>query len=166
MQKIFILFIMLVMVSACKRWQHEYPEDGQRSKITPLDRVVGKTWVLTQLSLNGQDYMDTVRERFGSFEMKLFYTKYNPSDETDKARYGGVYSPKQPDKTIIWQLYDNDFKFSAGALFGELDDFILPGYYNQHKHEGTILKLTDKDFKFRINYLERDSIVITNFTAN
>lgn len=109
-----LLFAILIFFSACKRWQHEYPEDGQRSKITPLDRLVGKTWVLTQLSLNGQDYMDTVRERFGNFEMKLFYTKYNLLNETDAKRLGGIYTENQvhnPIMSVLLKQYQHLLRF-------------------------------------------------------
>ncbi len=43
MHKIYTLIILVLMVSSCKRWQHEYPEDGQRSKLTPRERLLGKT---------------------------------------------------------------------------------------------------------------------------
>jgi hypothetical protein len=162
MHKIYILIILILLVSSCKRWQHEYPEDGQRSKLTPRERLLGKTWVLTQLTLNGQDYMDTIRERFGNFKMKLYDTKYNPTDETDNARYGAIFPTKTPAKTIIWMLYNNDENFSAGPLFAENDDFILQGYIN-HKHLGTILKLTDNQFKLKTQYTDMDSIVISTF---
>lgn len=159
----YLIFLLLMLSTSCKRWQHEYPEDGQRSKLTPRERLLGKTWVLSQLTLNGQDYMDTVRERFGNFKMKLYDTKYNPSDETSNSRYGAILPTKTPAKTIIWSLYENDSKFSAGALFVETDDFILPGYYNTYKREGTILKLTDNEFKFTMKFINCDSIIMTLF---
>lgn len=158
----YLIFLLLMLSTSCKRWQHEYPEDGQRSKLTPRERLLGKTWVLTQLTLNGQDYMDTVRERFGNFKMKLYDTKYNPSDETSNSRYGAIFPTKTPAKTIIWILYNNDENFSAGPLFAENDDFVLQGYIN-YKHIGTILKLTSSEFKFKTEYTDMDSIVISTF---
>ncbi|MBP9933198.1 MAG: hypothetical protein KBF25_05860 [Chitinophagaceae bacterium] len=164
MNRLSLFVFIVISLAACKRWQHEYPEDGQRSKITPLDRLVGKTWVLTQLSLNGQDYMDTVRERFGNFEMKFYTTKFNPTDETDEARYGGAFPTKTPSKTIIWELFENETKLSVGPLFGELDDFILPGYY-PHMKEIVILKLTVEELKIKTISIKGDSIVLTNFLS-
>ncbi len=82
------------------------------------------------------------------FKMKLYDTKFNPTDETDNSRYGAIFPTKTPAKTIIWILYNNDENFSAGPLFGENDDFILHGY-TYHKRLGTILKLTSFEFKLK-----------------
>jgi hypothetical protein len=44
-----ILFITLsftIVLCSCNRWQHEYPEDGGRTKVTPVERITNKWWEL------------------------------------------------------------------------------------------------------------------------
>jgi hypothetical protein len=69
---LFILLAILLTTASCKKWQHEFPEDGERTKKTPKERICDKWWVLSQVTLNGQDYTDSVYQQFGKY--KVFFT--------------------------------------------------------------------------------------------
>ena len=41
-----LLTLAIITCSSCKKWQHKYPEDTERTKLTPEERLTGKYWKL------------------------------------------------------------------------------------------------------------------------
>lgn len=91
-----LLFAILIFFSACKRWQHEYPEDGGKTKLTPEERITGKIWKLNFVSVNGKDYTDTVLNQLGSYLMEFTLTK------EDKYFLGGVITDSMGGFYTVW----------------------------------------------------------------
>jgi hypothetical protein len=42
---LFALLILLGTITSCKKWQKQYPEDTERTKLNPTERLINKTWV-------------------------------------------------------------------------------------------------------------------------
>ncbi len=161
MHKIYILIILVLMLSSCKRWQHEYPEDGGKTKLTPEQRLTGKNWKLNFVSFNGKDYTDTVLNQFGSYQLQFsLYPEsqyYLASISTEYE--GGVLA--------VWGFRFDDSKILIfrRSMTPHTWSYVPCFYTNEGKEyiEYLILKLTPSELKIKMQNLKNDSIVINHF---
>lgn len=158
---------MLICLSACKKWQHQYPEDSEKTKLTPTERLTNKWWTLQSTSVNGVDYTDSVHTIFG--EYRIYFTQ-NLFDITNvELYYGWVSSNLQPKFTSIWNFNNGEADLGIGPLNGSdpIKDDFLPCYMNnsfmmQYKIE----KLLNNELKISVQSKNKDTIVVNYFISN
>ncbi len=176
MQKLlFLSFIAILTLSSCKKWQHKYPEDTERTKLTPKERLTGKWWTLQNASVNGVDYTDSVHEMFGKYQI-YFSTSISSSFNGIDRYFGNVKTELEPAFTSTWRLKDNDENMSivdangnGGGGNNSSKVSIVPCYINYQNFssdEYLILKLSISELNISIKTKGSDSIIINNFIAN
>lgn len=166
---ILIPIFLLLLFSSCKKWQNKYPEDTEKTKVTPIDRLTGKWWTLQSASVNGIDYMDTVKQQFGKYEIYFSNKEYDPGVWPDKRYYSSIKTEIEPEFAAIWRFKEYETLFTLGRLVGEFPFFsFMPCYldYEIFLTPYTILKLSDSEFKFSTQNINKDTTVVYNFISN
>ena len=172
MKNLFFILITLLTLSStsCKKWQHKYPEDTERSKDTPFERLTNKWWTLKSASINGIDYTDSVKELFGIYQI---YFSQNLEQTTVGGLdfYLGTVKPEKESAFVsIWSFPD-EASVSIGPFFGfsGLKNVnLVPCYLNNNftVWSYTILKLNESEFKIRITTKDQDTTITNYFKTN
>lgn len=167
MKKLLLLSIIaLLTLSSCKKWQHKYPEDPERTKLTPEERLTGKTWTLTKATLNGVDYTDTILNKIGKLEINLSTVEENSNYNRGSAEdnvwgaFGILWSLRNTEQDIVL------FRTAATAPFNDIPCVF---YMNKYFDSGfnsviyQILKLSTTEFKIQFTTASQDSSYINIF---
>jgi hypothetical protein len=163
------LGFLIIGLSSCKKWQHQYPEDTERTKLTPTERLINKTWKLQKTTINGIDISDTVRNRIGEYTMEFSTRKENGLGTY--IYLGGVTTTVEGDILTVWKFSDDEGTVGWGRHSSsepDIDGFVYL-YLNQYRYpnklNGTskILKLSETEFKFQISNTNQDTILINTF---
>lgn len=164
MKKILLLLsVVLLALSGCRKWQHQYPEDESRTRWKPIERLTGKNWYLKSATLNGTEYIDTVKNKIGN----VFY-HFSPGSNDGGAYEMGVVADSMSFGGK-WSFLYNEEYISCRAnnyIFYDLLPllcFPFPDYYS-YSNESKILKLTEKEFKTQSN-IGNDTVIINYFKA-
>lgn len=99
----FTLFI------GCNKWQYQFPEDEERSKLTPMERLTSKTWTLKKVELNNLDFTDSVFKQIGSLSMRFSTSEYENGLGSEIRYIGNASSDVEGNFTTTYKLYDNKF---------------------------------------------------------
>lgn len=162
MKNLIIIFIIsLLTLSSCKRWQHQYPEDTEKTKLTPEERLTGKIWTLSSTTFNGMDYTDSVKNVIGKYEI------YFSLQEDHEIKVGYIKTEVDGVFDIFWL-----FGYGDGGI-GIVRQTGIPIYYpfvpcydTQSGNHGnyTILKLSEAEFKIQFQNNNKDTTIINKFT--
>jgi hypothetical protein len=164
MKKVVLLSVLLsLLLCSCKKWQHKYPEDAERTKLTPMERIVDKKWTLVQTTFNSVDYTDSVFNFLGKYEIifskipeSAVYVIYSGSINTDLE--GGV--------PIVWNFSRNMNNIGFARKAGVANYFpFAPCYDSKSSNYGnyTILKLSENEFKIQFDTKNKDTTIINSF---
>lgn len=158
----FWIFVILLVFTACKRWQHKYPEDTERTKLTPNERITNKWWTLESAFVNNIDYTDSIDELFGKYQIYFSSNVYQTSQEGFDVYYGTVTTEKEPTFTTAWSFPDQE-SIGLGAMNGNNSGkySIVPGYLQGVYLKYTILKLSPSELKIKIYW--GNGYTITNY---
>jgi hypothetical protein len=166
---LYSVLFLIIGLSSCKKWQHQYPEDTERTKLTPTERLINKTWKLQKTTINGIDISDTVRSRIGDYTMEFSTRKENGLGTY--IYLGGVTTTVEGDILTVWKFSDDESKIICdrhSSSEPDIDGFFYL-YLNQYRHpdrlNGTskILKLSEMEFKYQITNTNQDTIIINTF---
>ena len=172
MKKLLLLsMIALLAFTGCKKWQHKYPEDNEKTKATPMARLTGKWWTLGGATLNGINYADSVFNLYGKYQIYFSESVYETDINGNKSYYGEVHTELEPQFTVIWYIDKTEENILINPLAGINSNkrSIVPGYLNHNNFYYfyyTILKLTSTEFKISINSTNNDSTAINTFKIN
>jgi hypothetical protein len=170
MKNLFFILITLLTLSStsCKKWQHKYPEDTERSKDTPFERLTNKWWTLKTASINGIDYTDSVNTVYGTYRIYFGTSVYQHYPSGLTAYEGLISTNIEPVFSSVWSLYKDETILELGQLFGShFSDFnILPVYngsikFDNYSHK--ILKLSESELKLTIFPNGIDTSITTHF---
>jgi len=171
MKNVLLLACLITLfTSSCKKWQHQYPEDEVKTKLSPTERLVGKWWRLNKATLNGIDYTDSVYNLIG--EYKFYLTDQN-NTITDNGKLGTSVSTAEGSYSIFWLYYNNESdlylrRFQASIFYPTV--IIAPTYFYVYPNSGFslqythILKLTENELKLKLESKSGDSIIVNEFT--
>lgn len=162
-------------ISACTKWQKQYPEDSERTKETPTTRLTGKWWTLQSATLNGKDYTDSVYQMFGKYQ--IYFSKSILSTTNYLNTYSGnIKTGLEPAFTTRWRFENNEEDVYIGAENGNGGNgnnsskvSIVPCYLSEMGYqfwEFKVLKLTNSQLKIGIHTSSNDSIITNNFISN
>lgn len=164
-----LLALAIITCCSCKKWQHKYPEDTERTKLTPEERLTGKTWILTKATLNGIDYTDTVLNKIGKLEINLSTVEedmnYNKGYAEDNVwgAFGILWSIRNTEQDIVL------FRTAGSAPFYDIPCVAYINYLDNsgfRKYTHQIMKLTQNEFKIQLTTANLDSTYINVFQAN
>jgi hypothetical protein len=172
MKKLLLLSIIaLFALSSCKKWQHKYPEDPERTKLTPEERLTGKWWTLQNVTLNGKDYTDTVMNQIGKFQIYFGLEKVSG---ISSVRYvGNATSGYEGSFFTTWDFTSDYQNFSFGRY--NSGPSIYPycalyypynydsGFYGMHY---LIQRLDNGVFKIALTSKTADSTFTNTFISN
>lgn len=165
---ILIPICLFLLFSSCKKWQHKYPEDAERSKQTPLERLSDKWWALKTASINGIDYTDTVKNQFGKYEIYFSQNEFSPGSFSSKRYYGKIKTDIESEFIHIWHFKDNETILSSARLVGDFPFYsFMPCYldYDVYNSGSTvILKLSASELKLVKTNINQDTTIIYYFT--
>lgn len=118
MKKQLLLFtIALISLNSCKRWQHKYPEDTERTKLTPEERLTGKYWKLSKTTFNGMDYTDSVKKTIGDYE--IYFSLQEVHDE----KSGIITTGVEGNFGFVWRfLSSTSTSISLTRMLGGLSN--------------------------------------------
>ncbi len=165
MKRILILLTLAITTcSSCKKWQHKYPEDTERTKLTPTERIINKWWVLDAVTLNGINYMDSVTNKIG--KMRVYLT----DDKADINNLKGILeNDAEFAKSIIWTFFNNENQIAIYRTNGSIPFFLpvvffidpnFPSFYDQPYD---VLKLSTSELKISIRTKSNDTVIINKF---
>lgn len=149
--------LILLFTSSCKKWQKQYPEDTERTRLTPYERIYGK-WRLTKVELNGLDMTSEVLDSLGQYQLEFMEEK-----EFD-ANIGEIYAPLKHNKiSSVWDLSDIYLlQFPQISVYPDLYKFMVLGcYYRTTTLSWEIRSLTSQSLKVR--KVVNDSTMINYF---
>lgn len=156
-----LLFAILIFFSACKCWQHEYPEDGGKTKLTPEERITGKIWKLNFVSVNGKDYTDTVLNQLGSFLMEFTLTK------EDKYFLGAVSTDSMGGFYTVWG-FEPSVRYIT--ILRRVSKDFLPSFVpcfldkkSSNPYSFRIVKLTENELKLELKTISGDTTIENTF---
>jgi hypothetical protein len=157
-----LLLLLALGMTSCKEWQIQYPEDTERTKLTPYERIKGK-WILTSVTLNNKEYIDTITAKLGS---TFFYC----SDEhiSGGARDADYYiSLPSSSKYAAVYSFNNEHTrlavlFQSSDLNLYMDQMVLGLFRYDERWE--ILKLSQHELKVR--RVVQDSTMVNVFIKN
>jgi hypothetical protein len=166
-----VLLILLGSITSCKKWQKQYPEDTERTKDTPTERLSNKWWTLQNASINGKDYTDSVYQHFGKFKIYFGSTLYQTSLQGNDRYYGLINTELETSFTTIWTIVDNETVIGITPFQGTNSNAIsiVPCFLSHSSFtiwSYSILKLSNNEFKISIKSNTNDSTVINNFITN
>lgn len=163
------LFIILITIG-CKKWQHQYPEDLSKTKITATERLTNKWWILQSTYVNEMDYTDSVFQIFGKYQ--IYFSRNILSVHKDEETFAGsIKTDTQLPFSAIWKFRSRESNIIIGPENGNYSDTIsiVPGYLSHWSYalwEFKILKLGATEFKISITTKNNDSTIINTFIAN
>jgi hypothetical protein len=174
MKKIlFIALLALLGTSSCKKWQHKYPEDTERTKLTPTERLINKTWTLSKTTINGVDISDTVYNRIGKYSVQFYNSSVGGFGAQDFLS-GGANTDIEGGISTLWKFYEKDSKIGWGRTSTSappIDGYVL--LYIRASHDTTlvhvipeIIKLTETEFKIQTVNTKHDTTLINTFIIN
>ena len=163
--------LIILFTSSCKKWQKQYPEDTEKTKLTPAERITGKLWKLSKVTLNGFDYTDSVKNKIGNFKFQLS-TQLMPLE--DDLYSGYADSDNEGSYGTFWYFYNDESCIFQGRISTSIPPqfrtiIISPNYF-YYENTGfmyqcnKILKLTDNELKISIQNAVGDSIIVNEFT--
>ena len=162
MKRILILLTLAIITcSSCKKWQHKYPEDTERTKLTPEERLTGKYWKLSKTTFNGMDYTDSVKNTIGDYEIY-----FSLQEDTDR-KTGRITTNIEGTFGTIWSFTLSDKSISISRMQGLDNNYpLVPCYY---KIGGpyplySILQLSTSFFKIQYTNNENDTTITNEFT--
>lgn len=82
MRNVLLLFVLLTLRCSCKRWQKQYPEDVERTILSPLARISNKWWYLQSVVLNDKEMKDSVLNEIGDYRIQFVDGKISQHSET------------------------------------------------------------------------------------
>lgn len=161
MKKVFILLSLTLILCSCHRWQHQYPEDTERSRLTPAERLTNKWWKLDQVTKNGVNITDSVKAIVGNY---TFLFGKVPDASTDWIYYYGKLNSNIDGNLGIVCFFQND---NAEIVIERVDGTSsirigIPAYtdsLNSFSQLYTILKLTEYDFKLKIEDSLQNTVI-------
>ena len=165
-----ILFVLLLLTTisftGCNKWQHRYPEDTERTKLTPPERLTNKWWTLQSASVNGVDYTDSVFQLFGKYQIYFSLDLENVTVNGLHIYTGTVHTDNEPTFTSVWSFPD-DASIGIGDLNGTFSNkqSVVPGYIHAPLLKYTILKLSKSEFKISL-FWGNGYTVYNNFISN
>ncbi len=151
MKKLLVLSIIaLLALSSCKKWQHKYPEDTERTKDTATERLTDKWWTLKSAYVNGSDYTNTIHDTLGKFSIFFSNNLYETSLNGNKIFYGTINTELDSPFTILWSFINNETQIFIGRINGNTTkSAFVPQYYPTNNNH-TIMKLTSSEMKIVI----------------
>lgn len=165
--KLLLACIIILLASSCKKWQYKYPEDTDRTKDSPTERLTNKWWTLESVTLNGVDYTDTIKNQFGIYQIYFSQESYNQGfNEVFEKFYGTIKTDFEPEVVSIWGFATLQ-ELALGPLGGNNSNKIslVPCYLKTGsfylKYE--ILKLSSNELKFSIKNIKNDTTIINYF---
>lgn len=159
-----LIALLALGTLACNRWEHEYPEDGVRTKDTPMERLTGKWWELERVEFKGKDITDSVRNRIGVYRM--FFTN-TPADNTSDLFLGTIYSDTLGNSSVVWNFFEENKSLSMirENSTSSLNHLLPIPCYHGWTWGFQIMKLAESQLKISCNY--DSSYYYTNtFRAN
>jgi len=161
--------LIILFTSSCKKWQHRFPEDTERTKDTPTERLINKWWTLVSTTLNGQDYTDTIKQQFGQYQIR-FETALAWTPTNGMETYSGyVQTDYEPGFPTAWRFYNVESITTISLMQNpSFKKSIVPCYLNSFSYTyetQRILKLTNTEFKISIQTKNQDSTIINYFKA-
>jgi hypothetical protein len=159
------LALLILTVTSCKRgWQHQYPEDNVQTKFTPKERIIKTEWHLSNATFNNLDYTDTIKKVFPDLE-------YYFGDEGDGNMWpynaGWVSYDKDSIREVMpmwWKFGINEETIKLNQNYSNssfIPGWLLGSYLD--RESWTILKLTDKEFKIKIETISKDTIITNTY---
>lgn len=156
MKKVLLFTVLALTLSlcSCHRWQHRYPEDTERSRLKPIERLANKWWKLDQVTRNGINITDSIKSLVGGYTFLL-------SDLRDDILgmtyyYGKLSSSIDSSVSMVYYFKNDDDDIWIGRVeyptpFIYVCD--LPCYWHPD-HLYIILQLSESKFKIE----NRDSL--------
>lgn len=170
MSKLHFLFLLCFTLTftSCKKWQHQYPEDTERTKDTPMERLTNKWWVLQKVTLNGQDFTDSVHNIHGVYKIYFSENLFATSTDGLEHFYGTISSDIGPAFVSVWTLHSKESNLAIGPLIAAapIEFAFIPGYLNNgsfNQFDYFILKLNASELKISINTLNNDTTINNYF---
>jgi hypothetical protein len=173
MKNVLLSVVMIILFSNCSRWQHQYPEDTERSKETPVQRLLDKKWVLQNVTLNGTDYTDSVFNQIGNFRIAFYdqsasspsdpYDYYYGSNHSDlEGPFGSVYmKPTSADERISMLRSSNVPLVINVPVIYYITDQINHSIWVKY-----ILRLESTHFKISFSNQAGDTTITNTFISN
>lgn len=165
-----ILTIGILFFTSCKKWEHQYPEDTEKTKVAPFERLTNKTWVLKNVTMNNVDITDSVNKIIGSLKLEFNtntltlgsyrpYTAYSTSDVEGKILSTWSFSK---DLTQI-----GVGRFQSSVYYNTFTICHFENIINFKNGIGpTILRLEDNIFKVSVSNQVGDSTFTNTFYSN
>ena len=161
MKKLLLLSIIaLLALSSCNKWQHKYPEDPERTKLTPAERLTGKHWKLIKTTFNGIDYTDSVKNTIGDYE--IYFSLQEDHDQP----VGGLTTDIEGGIGIIWSFYFNQTMLGIQRMMGKNTDYpFVPCFEHvlQYERAYGILQLSENVLKIKFTNSAKDTTIINEF---
>lgn len=165
-----LAFTTMIVTLSCKKWQHQYPEDTEQTKLTPTERLVGKWWTLSKATLNGKDYTDSVKNKIGNFKFNLETAGQYSLGKLDGYK-GSAESEKEGGYGTYWNLYNNEECIGMSRILSAFNYptiLIFPFYFKYYEtgfllQRNNILKLNEHELKISVQNISGDSIIINEF---
>lgn len=171
------LFILILLaLTSCTKWQHQYPEDTERSKLTPMERLAGKTWTLQQVTLNGMDYTDSVFNQIGKFQINFGMSKISSMSNTNIFYVGEAKSDFEGnficlyiigDEQVTLGIIRENLNFAATKT---LTILYINNNFSPRFGVSEILRLEEHNLKIRFRNSNNggmsDSVITNTFVSN
>ncbi len=167
-----VLLILLGTITSCNKWQKQYPEDTERTKLTPEERIANKWWNLDSVYINGtnitNDIFDSISFYKMYFDTKRVTTQGSPNGHT----IGNNSFDKIPySQRFFWGLLTNQDSIQISLDGYPYLNLQIPSYCSGSSNWG-VLKLSQVEMKlvrkyqYSINNLSKDSIVTNYFSIH
>lgn len=162
MKKVLILLLFAIGLVGCNKWEHQYPEDTVRSKETPLKRLVDKWWILQNVTVDGKNYTDSVKNKIGDY--KIIFKNEKAAQSGTKYVLGAIASSSiEPEILSYWRMSDNEESFGLSRFGGYPSIETYAMLYGILTHSFKILQLEKNIFK--IENIDSNKKITNTFIA-
>ena len=169
----YLAFITLLLCTNCckkKEYQKRYPEDTEDTYDTPMTRIANHWWTLKNVTFNGKDYTDTVRNTLG--EYKMYLSEQLESTLQGKLKYVTLLTDIEGNISGVWQFNMNEDTLNLGRISGGQPAIYaavpcyLRGLWHGNDFLFSILKLSDTELKIKLSTKAQDSTITNTYTSN
>ena len=154
---LYIIYFFLLLTTSCKKWEPLYPEDTERTKLTPYERIYGK-WILTKAELNGVDVTSGIYDSLGQYSIEF-------EDKFDQSAKIGTIDMTLNNKKLStrWHIsYSDIHVFHLMDSYPHLFKFMILGCYKlSPAYSWEIRSLSKSTLKVR--KIVNDSTMINYF---